>query len=210
MRPPTRHRTAADLICATAPTLTPQTPAPSLGAMSTAPATDARDDAIALPFCADRVDETGPMHLRPVVPSDLDALFAHQADPEAAALIPRQPRGRQAFFDKWGEVLADPAYCARAVVWQGEVAGHVICFERDGRREIGWHLDRAHWGKGRATRAVAMFLASIDERPLWARVWCGNQASRALALRLGFVSVERRRVVDDDGQEREDELLRLS
>jgi RimJ/RimL family protein N-acetyltransferase len=150
-----------------------------------------------------------PLYLRPVLATDMDALFDHQADPDAAAKIPSVPRGRDSFDRHWQKVRADPANWLRTIVWRGEIVGSVVSFERDGQREVGWQVGRAFWGRGIAKRAVALFVAEFAQRPLVARVWQGNPASRKVAEHAGFVLVGTGRYADSAGVERVEDVLRL-
>ncbi|HJQ97052.1 MAG TPA: GNAT family N-acetyltransferase, partial [Candidatus Polarisedimenticolaceae bacterium] len=101
------------------------------------------------------------------------------------------PRDHAAFMEHWHRnVLGDPTVEKRAIVLGGEVVGHVGCFSRDGKREIGYWIGREHWGRGIATRAVSQFLAEISERPLYAGVAKGNVASLRVLEKCGFRFLE--------------------
>src|ERR687886_3027517 len=102
-----------------------------------------------------------PVVLRQVVDTDLASFFAHQQDREAARVAAVPPREADAFAEHWRTVLADPAIFVRTVVVGGEVAGHVVCFPRDGRDEVGYWLGREHWGRGLATAALRQQLAAV-------------------------------------------------
>jgi RimJ/RimL family protein N-acetyltransferase len=127
--------------------------------------------------------------LRAVEDADLDTLFEQQRDPEArrmAAFGSERPDDRDFFDAHWSRIRANPAIDVRAIVVAGAVAGHVVCFERFGLREVGYWLGRAHWGKGIATRAVREYLARNDHRPLYARVAKDNAASIRVLEKCGF------------------------
>ena len=75
------------------------------------------------------------------------------------------PRDRQAFMAHWRtNVLGAPGVVARTVLVDGEVAGNVLSWEQEGEREVGYWIDREHWGRGVATRALTMFLPQFREQ----------------------------------------------
>jgi RimJ/RimL family protein N-acetyltransferase len=126
--------------------------------------------------------------LRPVVDSDLEAFYEHQADPEAIAMAALPPRERVAHREHWRKGLADASTFARAIVVDGEVAGHIVSFLRDGVGdvEVGYWLARPHWGRGVATAALAAFLAEEKRRPLVAHVAVHNPGSHRVLEKCGF------------------------
>jgi RimJ/RimL family protein N-acetyltransferase len=129
--------------------------------------------------------------LREVVEDDLPTLFAHQIDPAAHRMAGFKPRDHDAFMEHWHvKILGDPTVEKRAIVYAGEVVGHIGCFDRDGKREIGYWIAREHWGKGIATEAVSRFLAQVAERPLYAGVAKHNLASLRVLEKCGFTIVE--------------------
>lgn len=129
---------------------------------------------------------TGQILLREVQEADLPALFEHQNDPVANEMAAFPPRDREAFMAHWQKVLADPNVIQRTIVFDGEVAGNVVCFERSGERQIGYWLGRKFWGQGIATRAVREFVSSISIRPLSAHVAKHNRASARVLEKCGF------------------------
>lgn len=129
------------------------------------------------------------VRLRGVSLADLDAFFAHQSDAGAAALVGLPSRDRPAFDAHWAKILRDGRVLVRTVLADGVVAGHVLAFERDGERLVGYWLGREHWGRGVATRALSLFLDLVPERPLRAHVTPRNGASRRVLEKCGFVVV---------------------
>jgi RimJ/RimL family protein N-acetyltransferase len=125
--------------------------------------------------------------LRDVADSDLPVFFVHQADPESVELAGVPPRDAKAFAEHWAEVRNDPEVVTRTIVVDGQVAGRVVCFRRDGRRELGYWVGREHWGRGIGQAAVTAFLASYDVRPLAATVSSGNEASLRILASCGFL-----------------------
>ncbi len=135
------------------------------------------------------------VELREVRETDLDVFFANQADLDAAELAAVPSRDRQTFDAHWRKILANPEGTIRTIVADGEVAGNVLRFLRDGEVEVGYWLGRDYWGRGIATRALAAFLDELDERPLTAGVARHNPASMRVLEKCGFV----RTGEDDDG-----------
>ncbi len=60
-----------------------------------------------------------------------------------------------AFLTHWRtRVLVDPRGRVQTVVVDGQVAGHVVRWEQDGQRLVGYWLGREFWGRGVATAAL--------------------------------------------------------
>jgi RimJ/RimL family protein N-acetyltransferase len=142
--------------------------------------------------------------LRDVVEADVATFFGHQADPEAAAMAGFPSEDRDAHAAHWRRILAEPAVLARTILADEEVAGNIVSWEQDGRREVGYWIGRELWGRGVATRALAAFLELEHERPLHARVVRGNAASIRVLAACGFSIIEA-----DAGHDPEELLLRL-
>lgn len=137
------------------------------------------------------------VRLRGVSLADLDAFFTHQSDAGAATLVGLPSRDQAAFDAHWGRILRDDRILIRTVLADGAVAGHVLTFERDGERLVGYWLGRKHWGRGIATRALAQFLGVVPGRPLRAHVTPHNLASRRVLEKCGFVLVGETRADGD-------------
>ena len=126
------------------------------------------------------------MKLREVEDRDLDALFAQQADRESYELADLPPRDREAFDAHWARIRNDPTVMIRTIDLGGEVAGHVLSFERDGVRLAGYWLGREFWGRGLATEALARFVEIDTHRPLRAEVATNNGGSIRVLEKNGF------------------------
>jgi RimJ/RimL family protein N-acetyltransferase len=124
--------------------------------------------------------------IRPVRQDDLPILFEHQRDPEANAMAAFPARDREAFMEHWTRTLSDESVGARAIELDGRVAGNVGSFEYEGRREVGYWIDRAYWGRGVATLALAAFLDEEIRRPLFAGVAPHNVGSIRVLEKCGF------------------------
>jgi RimJ/RimL family protein N-acetyltransferase len=137
--------------------------------------------------------------LREVLEADLPAFYEHQREPEGAAMAAFAPRDRETFMAHWAKTLANDATLTRTVVFDGEVAGNIGCWQADGETLVRYWLGRAFWGRGLATRALAELLGIVDTRPLRAYVVKSNVASIRVLEKCGFVQVGEH--VGDDGLE---------
>jgi RimJ/RimL family protein N-acetyltransferase len=125
--------------------------------------------------------------LRPVQISDLPVLYEHQRDPVASAQAAFVARDWHAFVTHWTGIVGDPDVLSRAVLADGQLAGNLLAFTFEGRRELGYWIGRQWWGRGVATAAVARFLTIETTRPLYASVTEGNVASMRVLEKVGFV-----------------------
>lgn len=128
--------------------------------------------------------------LREVTEADVPFFFAYQLDSVANHMCGfgvEDPTDRAAYGARWAGHLANDAIVKRTIVADGVVAGHVLCFDRAGKREVGYWLGREHWGKGLATRALTEFLREVvTTRPLVARVVADNKGSLRVLEKCGF------------------------
>lgn len=130
------------------------------------------------------------IRLRHVNAGDLPALFEMQIDAESNALAGTKPRTREVFFAAWERNLADPGVNARVIEINGrhgsEIVGTISRFQADGHDCVGYWIVRSHWGRGIASRALAMFLAEETRRPLRATSARSNAASHRILEKCGF------------------------
>jgi RimJ/RimL family protein N-acetyltransferase len=124
--------------------------------------------------------------LRPVSIDDLPVLFEQQSDPESNQLAAVHPRSEAAFHQHWQAILADSHVIARAIVVDGMLVGSVNVFPMEGRSAVGYWIAREHWGRGIATRALALLLEEVKERPITAWVADTNAASCRVLEKCGF------------------------
>ena len=68
------------------------------------------------------------VELRPVEDGDLETLYEHQLDEQAAAMAGFPSRGRDAFIAHWDRIRADPACLTLSIVAGGELAGNLGWF----------------------------------------------------------------------------------
>lgn len=126
------------------------------------------------------------IRLRPILPTDLPAIFTYESDPAAHRMAVVNPRPREAFDAVWARILANPAITARAILADDAFVGHISCFQMEGLDTIGYWIAREHWGRGIATRALALLLELIPTRPLHARAAVSNAASIRVLTTNGF------------------------
>jgi RimJ/RimL family protein N-acetyltransferase len=129
--------------------------------------------------------------LRAVVESDLELFFEDQRDPEAVAMVAFASRDREAHVAHWRKILANPSGLARTIVVDGVVAGNLVTWSDDGHREVGYWISKRYWGRGIATRALAMFVELIEERPIQAWVAEHNRGSIRVLEKCGFARAEK-------------------
>jgi RimJ/RimL family protein N-acetyltransferase len=126
------------------------------------------------------------IQLRDVIETDLSIFYEQQVDPEATRMADFPTRTREAFMAHWTKIMADPSVQIQTILFNGEVAGNIVCFEQLGEREVGYWLGKEYWGKGVATRALEEFLKTIETRPLYAHVAKHNIGSRRVLEKCGF------------------------
>jgi len=143
-----------------------------------------------------------------VVPDDLPTFFEHQMEPEGIEMAAFPPRDRDAFMAHWRtRVLGDDSVDKKTVLVDGQVAGNVVSFEREGKREVGYWIGREYWGRGVASRALASFLGQVKSRPLHAHVAKHNVASRRVLEKCGFRIVGEDRAPATTGGEAVEEFI---
>ena len=149
--------------------------------------------------------------LRPVEPGDLPLFFEHQRDPIAVEMVAFQSRDRAAFDKHWAKILADETGLIKTIVAtfdvspapsaQEHVAGNIVSWNSDGKREIGYWIDRAYWGRGVATAALSAFLHLEQTRPLYAGVAKHNAASVRVLQKCGFTFLHSTGETSDDADD---------
>ena len=112
----------------------------------------------------------------------------------------------------WSTVLVDDSVLVKTVLFNGDIAGNIVCFEQLGEREVGYWLGKEYWGKGIATSALTQFLTHHNKtRPIYARVAKDNLGSRRVLEKCGFTIIgESTGFANARGQEIEEFLLELA
>lgn len=129
---------------------------------------------------------TSKVQLRDVIADDLEIFFEHQRDPEAIRMAAFLSRDKDAFMAHWKKILADPTIIKKTILFEGLVAGNIVCFEESGKPLIGYWIGKTYWGKGVATQALGALLGQVEIRPLYAYVAKHNVASFRVLEKCGF------------------------
>ncbi len=144
--------------------------------------------------------ETERLIMRPLVESDVDDIFAMRSDAEIMRFI-REPQVRDESFD-WIKLVS-----AR---WHKDRLGFCAVIEKKtdfflgwcgiwrlketGEIEIGYAIDKAHWGKNFATEAAERFVRyafeDLNAERLVAVARPENMASRRVMEKLGMQFVK--------------------
>lgn len=127
--------------------------------------------------------------LRSVEEGDLDTLYELMRDPESvrmAAFVARDPDDREAFDRHMAKLRTSPDLIVRAVTGDGRFLGTIGRFFVESDAEITYWIDRAVWGQGIASRALALFLEMVEVRPLYARAASDNLGSLRVLEKAGF------------------------
>ncbi|MFE5571283.1 GNAT family N-acetyltransferase [Amycolatopsis japonica] len=151
--------------------------------------------------------------LRSVEDRDLDTLYELMRDPESvrmAAFVARDPDDREAFDRHMAKLRTSPDLIVRAVTGDGRFLGTIGRFFVEGDAEITYWIDRAVWGQGIASRALALFLEMVEVRPLYARAASDNLGSLRVLEKAGFSVVGTEvAYAAARGEEIEETVLRL-
>ncbi len=127
------------------------------------------------------------IRIRDVIEADLTILFAQQLDPDATRMAAFPAREREAFMMHWkNKILGDARVQKQTILFDAQVAGHIVSFEQGEKRLVGYWLGKEYWGRGIATRALSEFLAQETHRPLYAQVAKHNVASIRVLEKCGF------------------------
>jgi RimJ/RimL family protein N-acetyltransferase len=129
---------------------------------------------------------TGEVRLRDVIETDLPIFFEHQREPDANRLAAFPARSRDAFMAHWAKILGDQGGTVRTILLGGRVAGNIVCWERGGKRLVGYWIGKEYWGKGVASKALSDFLEVVKARPLFAYVVKQNVPSIRVLEKCGF------------------------
>jgi RimJ/RimL family protein N-acetyltransferase len=130
--------------------------------------------------------------LRHVADGDLDAIFDQMRDPEGvwmAAFTADDPSDRAAFDAHMAMIRSSPNIWLRAVTSDGQLVGTIAAFPAEGDTEVTYWVDRACWGRGIASRALALLLDQVTTRPLRARAASDNAASLRVLRKSGFEAI---------------------
>lgn len=134
--------------------------------------------------------------LRRTTAADLRSLHRWELDPASNAVAGTKPRDWPTFKARWEEILADrdgagTGVTPRVILADGVLVGAVNIAPHNGLDSIGYWIDRAHWGRGIASRAVALMLEEFPRRPVAATTSGHNHASIRVLEKCGFEIVSR-------------------
>lgn len=127
--------------------------------------------------------------LRNVELNDLPIFFENQLDERSIEMTGFPPREKASFNAHWEKVLANNTNITKTIVYNGQVAGNIACFEMEGKEEIGYWLGRSFWGKGIASEALRQLLLEVQIRPLFAHIAKQNLASKRVLEKCGFIVI---------------------
>jgi RimJ/RimL family protein N-acetyltransferase len=147
--------------------------------------------------------------LRNVQATDLPIFFEQQLDPEARRMAAFPAREHDAFMAHWRKVMADDTAVVRTIIFQGKVAGNIVCWRAESERRVGYWLGKEYWGKGIASAALAQFLELVETRPLFARVAKHNAASIRVLQKCGFTICGEDQFAGPEGTRGEEYILEL-
>jgi RimJ/RimL family protein N-acetyltransferase len=128
----------------------------------------------------------GHVTLRDVEAPDLPIFYQHQYDPEAANMAGFPSREWEPFIAHWDKTLLNDSIMKKTILVDNQVAGNIVSFVQESKRELGYWIGREYWGKGVATEALSQFLELVQERPLYAHVVKHNIASLRVLEKCGF------------------------
>ena len=136
------------------------------------------------------------IRLRRTTAADVPLLHAFELDQASNKLAGTKPRDWATFQARWTEILADPeesvtGVTPRVILAEGVVVGAVSISPQNGSDSIGYWIAREHWGRGIATRAVAMMLVEFKRRPLYATAAGHNYPSIRVLQKNGFEVLSR-------------------
>jgi RimJ/RimL family protein N-acetyltransferase len=131
-------------------------------------------------------DRTPEVQLRSVEDDDVEVFFGHESDPRAAEMAGFPSRDRDRFTAHWARLRADETLVTRTIVADGHVAGNIGCWPDEGQWFLGYWVGREWWGRGVATRALALLVQEVRFRPLHAHVVPHNAGSVRVLEKCGF------------------------
>jgi RimJ/RimL family protein N-acetyltransferase len=127
--------------------------------------------------------------LRDIEPDDLPIFFEHQRDPVAVAMVVFRSRDKAEFDEHWAKILADDTGLKKTIGADGQIAGHIASFGRDGNARSATG-STAHLGACHYEQALPAFLHLEQQRPLYAGVAPHNIASIRVLQKRGFTLCE--------------------
>lgn len=94
------------------------------------------------------------IQLRDVIDSDLPIFFEQQNDPEANEMAAFPARDWESFMAHWAKIRMNENVLLKTILDNGQVAGNIVSFEMDGKREVGYWLGREILGNRDCNQSV--------------------------------------------------------
>ena len=135
--------------------------------------------------------------IRSVIDSDLEVLFEFQADPEASQMATVASRDHEGFLAHMTRNRANPDNLIYTILEDATIVGHLVSWENEGVRLVGYWVGREYWGRGIAGKALSLFLEVLTLRPLVAHVASTNLGSIRVLERNGFTNVASETIKDE-------------
>ncbi len=145
--------------------------------------------------------ELSRLRLRRPRPSDADAIFEYGSDPEVARYADWPVRTRidgladslRARGERWES--GEDFYWVITLLGEDRAIGGISCCVENDSAEVGFLLNRRHWGQGHATEAAKAVVGWVLALPTLRRVWATcdaeNLASARVLEKVGFTLEER-------------------
>src|SRR5215831_17995767 len=127
--------------------------------------------------------------IRETLESDWPTLFEYQRDHASSQMAGVPAREWDAYIAQQRKIAADETGLHWTILYDGQIAGDLMSFLHDGRREIGYRIGQEYWDKGIATRALALFLDVERRRPLYGYVLGSNIGSQRVLEKCGFTVI---------------------
>lgn len=136
------------------------------------------------------------IRLRRTTADDVPMLHAFELDPYSNELAGTKPRDWSTFQARWADILSDAdgtmtGVTPRVILADGVLVGAVNISPQEGLDSIGYWIAREHWGRGIASRAVALMLTEFVRRPLVATAAAHNHPSIRVLQKNHFVVASR-------------------
>jgi RimJ/RimL family protein N-acetyltransferase len=132
---------------------------------------------------------SGEVTIREMLESDWSILFENQRDPASSQMAGVPAREWDAYIAHQRKIAADETGLTWTILYNGQIAGDLMSFLHDGQREVGYRIAQKYWGKGIATRALALFLDVERRRPLYGWVLAQNIGSQRVLEKCGFTII---------------------
>jgi hypothetical protein len=118
---------------------------------------------------------TSDVRLRDVAEGDLLIFFDHQLDPDATQMAAFPARDSHAFMAHWTKILADETITKKTIIFDGQVAGNIVCWEQFGERQSATGLE-----------STTGAMASPPRR--WQRFWVMYRRAPCMPMSRNIIS----------------------